>query len=184
VKRRIFKGEIIMRKGGIIPLIGIIITSLIISTIGCDCTKWEVQTQIHPVVLDIDKDRERVSIKYELGSVTILDDLVDLKSSHIQLIEHDKSNLTLNLVIKYADLNTNDNGFYYYYGSSKLCKSDPVDYDHLQRFSDEIPGFKWFIKHSVSVEDPENLEEDKGVSKEKQPSLQQEPPKKDKVKRL
>ena len=131
-----------------------LLCSIVLLISACDNTNYEIQTAIEPEVLNINDKKETVSIKYNLGPVPVIDDLEDLKDSHIVWIDNTKNNLKLNLLVRYSDQNGSSiNGFHYYYGSTKLCRTQPVDLDHLCRFSEDIPGFKWFIRDGDTIGD-------------------------------
>jgi len=129
----------------------------IISLTGCDSIKYEINTEIYPsyILPEIieDEDEIVVGLEYKLGPVLILDEITVMP---LQLRYIKKSiNQKLKLRVIYADFSGSEDGFYYYLEGSRFGEdeTEPVDFEELSEYSDQIPGFIWFIKDSKKVQD-------------------------------
>lgn len=141
------------RKSNVILTIGFVLAAFISCVLltSCDCNKYEINTTIKPKVLA--KSTNNLSIEYNLGPYLILDDLENIKIAQKLYIDNNKKDLELELKVLYADVNHNENGFYYYLAGNELAETHPVELENLMKYSDEIPGFTWLIKDNLIVED-------------------------------
>lgn len=144
----------------IIYLMSLFVLLMIISS--CSKFEWEIETDIHPRVLEVNEESNTLSIQYFLGPLEMLDDLKNINHSHLLKIKEEKDNLTLTLKVHYDDALPNHRDYtyfdYYFKNGVMIHSSSGMNYSRFQRHNEDIPGFKWLIKDYNKISQSEELE--------------------------
>ena len=130
--------------------------------IGCDSNKYEIKTKIDPkYTIEANKDENKViGLEYKLGPLLILDEVEITPMQFRYITNH--PDLDLEVCVIYGDFSNSENGFYYYLKGIRFGEdeTEPTELSDLMNYSDQIPGFVWFVKDNKEIKSVSNTSSD------------------------
>ena len=135
----------------------------VITITGCENYRYEIEDMVIDAKI-LGTTNECIGIQYEIGGITVLEDICDLKVSQLSYITGNAKDNTVKLTLhlKGTDLN-HSNGmvyFYYYLGGEKIGEGNgEMDYMDFAKEVSNHPNFVWKVYNGVEGNEPPESDE-------------------------